>query len=1093
MTVIEHPTTEHPTTQHPTTGRPVDASGIRTVADVLALGVAPPEAVAVSCAGVDTTWRELERAAARVTRALRARGLGVGDRVPVLAERGGDMVAAWLGVLRSGAAYVPLSLDTPGHRLAHVVAEVGARAALVDRTARGPMAAAAPGLELLDLADPDGGAEGAGTASDRPVVLGPEDPAVVIYTSGTTGRPKGVVIPHRGLLNHTLWWAADTGLTTGDRVLCTWGSAFDGATFDTFRTLVAGARLVYADDAERRDPRALLRLLAGPRGVTVVSMTPSMLRGVLDAEPEGPGQGGGAGQGRSALRSLTTAGEVLTRQLAAEAWERWSVPIRNLYGPTEGSCIGTFGAFDPASDEAPDIGLPVANTRVYVLGADREELPPGVPGEIYVAGSGVALGYLGQPERTAEAFVPDPFGDRPGALMYRTGDRGVVRPDGRLDCLGRADDQVKILGNRIEPQEIRKLVEEQPGVAAAAVHAVGTPPRLVAYLVLDRDAARDGALPTREAVLRPLLGWVASAVLPTEVYAVDRLPLTANDKVDFAALSGMHDRPLPHTTAGGGLTPRQREAAVLMAEAIAEGRPDGGAPVPDDLGSGVDFFTLGGHSLLAVRMLAAGERRHGVALPLRGFLADPTVAGLARMLDRATPLPGADLPVSDGRPDLGAGSHPATPVQQRLWFVDRIRDLRSAYVIPCLLEIRGAVQVEALRAALGEVLGRHPGLRSRFTLDRRARRLSYRTDGAAPPVTVVDAAAWTAGELAGHLGTRSWAPFDLAVEAPARAEVVLAADRVLVLLTMHHIVSDGGSVQIVLDQVGEAYRARLENRAAVLGRPVHPAEPAVGPGTPQAGRIEEYLLAWRDAPVDVALPFDRDRSGSQSADGAVLAVEADSGQSAGLRAFGRERGCTTFMTSALLLGVVLARRSGQRDQVFAFPWAGRDGVLGEGAVAMLVNTLLVRVDLTGDPTWSEALERVRRSATTAYRYADVPFDAVAAALHPDRGLDRPPVTPVYLTVEEEPMRLPRLGDGLTVGHLPPEPMKVKYELELTTVVGPGGTTYSLAYAEALFEPGTVRDLLGELVAAAAELTKDPDTSVFAASVTHPTPENQETQ
>ncbi|MFD7626301.1 amino acid adenylation domain-containing protein [Streptomyces sp. NPDC059851] len=1070
-----------------------------TVAHVLdrVIAASDPDAVAAGCAGSHMTWRELDEAAWRVTRALRARGIGAGDHVPVLAHRGGLMTAGWLGVLRSGAAYVPLSLDTPRQRLAHVVAEVGAPAALVDEAGRALLQAGAPETALLDLADPGAGTE---TGDDREIApLRPEDPAVVIYTSGTTGRPKGVVIPHRGLLNNTLWWASDTELTPADTVLCTWGSAFDGATFDTFRTLLGGARLLYADDTERRDPRALCRLLAGPGGATVASMTPSLLRGVLDVAPDETAPGG------SALRSLTTAGEVLTRQLATEAWERWRVPIRNLYGPTENSCIATFAAFRPDHDEEPTIGRPVANTRVYVLGPHQEEIPPGVPGEIYLAGEAVALGYLGQPDRTREAFLPDPYADEPGARMYRTGDRGVLRADGRLDCLGRVDDQVKILGNRIEPQEIRKLIEEHPAVAAAAVTAVGTPPRLVAYVVPDRDAAHDGALPDRDSLLRPLLSWVASAVLPSQVYAVDRLPLTANDKLDFAALSRMQDRPLPHGSAGpAALTGPQREAARLIAQALAEAHTDPAAPAPAPAGLGpdADFFTLGGHSLLAVRMLAAAERSCGRPLALREFLADPTVAGLGRMLqDAAAPRteppagppagPRRDIGAETAEPD--AARHRATPAQQRLWFIDRVAALRTAYTIPCLLEVRGPVDAAALGEAVASVLGRHPGLRSRFQLDARARTLFYRTDGPAPAVVTVDASAWDADKLDAYLGEQSWAPFDLAADAPARAEIVLRKDRTLLLLTTHHAVSDGRSVQILLDQIGDTYRAGQEGREPSLAPAVHPAltaaAAAAGAAAASAAGDEEraaaYVAALRGAPTDVALPHDRVRPRVQSTGGRVRALDLDRADAARLRTLTTELGCSTFMTAATLLAAVLAHRGGDRDLLIAFPWAGREDARDADAVGMFVNTLVLRADLTGSPTWREALDRVRRAAVLAYRHADVPFDTLAAALHPDRGLDRPPLTPVYLTVEDEPVRPPGLGEGTEVSYLPPEPLRVKYELELTATAAADRVGFRLAYSDAVFDDTTVRQLLDELAAAAAALINDPDADLFASLGANP--------
>ncbi|MFJ8677150.1 amino acid adenylation domain-containing protein [Streptomyces sp. NPDC093589] len=1065
-----------------------------TVLDLLELRFAAEDTAdggtrtAVRCAGTDLAWRELDTWSRQVARHLVAHGAGPGSCVPVLAARGGALVAGWLGALRAGAAFVPLALDAPAARIRYVLEETGAASVLVDEAGaellNGLDAVVKPVAleEIRALSDaPASRAAAEPLGARRP---GPEDPAVVIYTSGTTGRPKGVLVPHRGLLNTALWWADDCALDTTDRLLVTAGTAFDPAAFNVVQGLLAGARIVLADDVERRDPAALLRWVHGPEGATVAgSITPSLLHAMLEAA-----DAAGAGPGApSSLRVVYSGGEPLPRSLATACSRRWGAEVRNVYGPAEASCNSTRAVVVPGDDGSPAIGVPLPNTRAYVLGPHGEELPAGVPGELYVAGTGVALGYLKQPERTTAAFLPDPYAQTPGALMYRTGDRVLVRPDGELEYLGRVDDQVKILGNRIEPNEVRALLEENPAVAAAAVHPAGSPKRLIAYVVL-----APGHAPTHEEVVRPLLGWLPAAVLPTEVYAVDALPRTANDKVDFVALAELGGRALARgEQRPAELTGSQRRVARLMALVLAEAGM--GAAAPDatahtgadaSIPADGDFFTLGGHSLLAVRLLAAVERAWGTAVPLRVFLAEPTVAGLARFLDRAPDAAQAE-PTGAAFDD---GRYPASPVQQRLWFMDRLPALRAAYLAPSVVEIDGPVDRALLRDAFAAVLARHPGLRSRFTLDARARRVHYRTDGGPPEVDIVDGTAWTDEELREHLARACWAPVDLAGQAPARGEVIaLAGQRTVLLYAVHHIVTDGWSLGLVMSELARTYRALHGERRVPDDLPtaVHPARVPVAPAPHDA--LDALLGGLRGAPTDITLPYDRPRPAVQTIDADVRGVLLPATVSDRVREIAAELGTTTFMTAAALMAAVLARRGDQRHFLFAFPWAGRDGAQAAGTVGMFVNTLLVRADLTDCPSWLTLLNRVRTSAMTAFRHADAPFDALAAALHPGRDLSRPPVTPVYIDAMDDAPRPPDLGADLATRYVRPPALKLKYELELTAVGG-DRIGLQLTYATALFDADTVDTLLGELTAAAADLTTDPEALVLTDTSQNTTPQ-----
>jgi amino acid adenylation domain-containing protein len=1054
--------------------RQVEAKGIRagatSVVDVLAarFAVVDPMASAVSVGADRVSWRELDSWASAVAGRLAHRGIGVGDLVPVLAARGGGLVAGWLGVLRTGAAYAPLGLDTPLQRLEHILAELGARAMLVDLAGAEVMADLGVAFDLIRLEDLRDVREPGRTA---PAWLSGDEPAVAIYTSGSTGRPKGVLVSHRGLLNTVLWWADDVDLGPSDRLLCTWSTSFDGATHEVFRSLVAGSELVVPDDVERRDPRALNRMLRGPRGATVTSMTPSLLRAVLDAD-EG---------GATTLRALYLGGEGLPRPLAQECIRRWGVPIRNIYGPTEAACISTYSPVDLTDDRRPAIGVPLPNTRAYVLGPSQEELPVGVPGELYVAGVGVALGYLAQPQQTAKAFLPDPYAEEPDAQMYRTGDRVVLRDDGLLEHLGRVDDQVKILGHRIEPNEVRELLEEQPAVRAAAVLPVGEPQRLVAYVELsDDDASVRHGLPSRDEVLAPLLQWLPPAALPTEVLVVNAMPLTGNDKIDFRALRVMASTRLPEAPEQSEeLTGEQRLAADLFLDALSEvDRVTPSSPALR-IGASGNFFMLGGHSLLAVRMLTDAERRIGVRVPLRDFLANPTVAGLGSLLRHGSQVDPSEVAHEPPAHQRGAepavrDRWPATSVQERFWFIDHVPALRSAYVAPTVVEFVGTVDRDALRRAVGLTLSRHPALRSRFELDRKAGRVWYRTDAPPPDVTVVDASSWGPDEVSGHLAEFCWAPFDLAEGTPTRAEVISVGDRTLLVLVVHHIVADGWSRDVLMDQIAMAYRAEVEHRHADMADPVHPGQlvdPAAEISLDQ--RTAQVVARLRGAPTDIRLAHDRPRGDVQSTVGAICAATLGVDLTSRLRAVITELGCTTFMAAAALLAVALSRRNGQRDFLFAFPWAGREASGSEHAVGMFVNTLVLRVDLTDDLTWRELLVAVRENSMFCYRNADVPFDAVAAALHPDRNLRRPPLTPVYLSAQDRPPEPPAFGTGVTSRYRALGVLHLKYELELTATDHPEDLELAVSYGLELFDGNTITELMTALIAGAVDLVNDP--------------------
>lgn len=515
-----------------------------------------------------------------------------------------------------------------------------------------------------------------------------------------------------------------------------------------------------------------------------------------------------------------------------------------------------------------------------------------------------------------------------------------------------------------------------------------------------------------------------------------------------------------------------RRAADLFAETLTESGLDDQLEALRD--HHVDFFALGGHSLLAVRMIAKAAERWGNRVPLREFLAEPTIAGLGALLDAAstTVETPSTLPAD--------GWYPATAAQRRLWFLDRIPQLRQGYLVAFPLRYTGRVDVALLVASIRTVLGRHPALRSTFQLDHASRQLRYRTDGPAPEVSTMDADDRTDDEIAKHLRESLWQPFDLAAEPPARATVITAGDTTWVSLCASHAVLDGWSLRLIASEIGETYRA---GGSPALPAPVHPATVSVLADE----QLDDVLEGLRGAPLDVDLPRDRPRGGMQSAEGDTATLALDPEESARLRAAGAALGCSTFMVLTALLAAVLARRTNQRDFLFAFPWAARDTPGRTAVVGMFAGTLLVRADLIDDPSWTELLGRVRRSTTTALASGDVSFDAVAAALQPERDLSRPPVTPVMVSVLDDPLQAPDLGPGVDGEVLLWASNHVKYELQVTAVDQGDRLELFADYATGLFDRGTVAALLTELRDCARDLVNDPEATVVQPSPAAPEP------
>ncbi|MGI5154378.1 amino acid adenylation domain-containing protein [Microbispora sp. CA-102843] len=959
-----------------------------------------PDAVAVGPADGGLTYAGLAARARGLAVRLRDRGIGPGSLVALRLDRGPEMLVALLGVAMSGAAYLPVDPAYPPARVAYVIEDSGA--SLV--------------LTTADLADVP--------PSDEEVPRPrPRNTAYVLYTSGSTGRPKGVVVPHRALVNFLLAMRPFAGNAPGQTWLALTSLAFDISTLEIYMPLITGGRVVVADDA--RDGHALAALIAD-QGVTHVQATPSGWRVLL------------AGKALDHARITAFAGgEPLPLQLAREL-RAGAVRLVNVYGPTETTVYSTAWDVPPEPHEI-SIGRPVANTTTYVLDPAGDLAPIGVPGELVIGGAGVATGYLGRPALTAERFTPDPYGP-PGGRLYRTGDVARRRADGTIEFLGRADNQVKIRGHRVELGEVEAVLETHPAVRQAVAVARGG--ELVAFVVADGDISGLAAHAATE-----LPGPMVPRVL-----VLDTLPLTPNGKVDRAALPDAEPVATVDTTPPR--TPAERLVADVFAEVLGL----------DAVGAHDDFFALGGHSLLATMVTA----RLPVRIPVREVFARPTVAGLAELLDAGQAGPG-DVP----RPRGGIDA-PLSAGQERLWFLNRLdRDGDAAFNMWLVRRLRGPLDTGALERAFTEVAGRHESLRTRFP------------DVDGDPVAVIEPAGPVPVErldadgeprAAALVADRVNTPFDLAAGPPLRVTLIrLSSEDHVLCVVMHHVIGDGWSLNLLLDELADAYS----------GRPLPPVPLQFGDvAVWQRGRDLTGLLEyWHDRladPTPLDLPADRPRTTAGPGRAERVSFRLPAADADALSAMGRRRGATLFMTLVAAYQALLARHTGRTDILVGTSVAGRDTVELESVVGYLTDVLVLRGDLAGDPTFAGLLGETRRRVLDAFAHQGIPFEQLVASLGLERDLTR---TPVFQTMAilhtQDAGRVPRSFHGLAAGHFPGGHDRAKFELMLEAWHDDGDLLVELEYDSALFDAETVAALAARLEVLLRDVAADPDRPLSA--------------
>ncbi|MEA2693435.1 MAG: hypothetical protein QOJ16_2822, partial [Acidobacteriota bacterium] len=879
--------------------------------------------------------------------------------------------------------------------------------------------------------------------------------------------PKGVAIEHASAAAMVGWAreAFPPSMLAG--VLASTSICFDLSVFEIFVPLSWGGRVILAENA------LALPALPAAAEVTLVNTVPSAIAGLVRS-----------GALPSGVRTVNLAGEALQRELVEEIYRQPGVgEVRNLYGPSEDTTYSTWTVVPAGSEGQPAIGRPLAGTRVYLLDARFEPAPLGVPGELYLAGAGLARGYLGRPELTAERFLPDPFSRPGGERLYRTGDLARYRLDGDLEYLGRIDHQVKVRGFRIELGEIESALAHHPEVAAAAVlvreEAAGDR-GLVAY-VAPREPA--SALASGHSALAARLRsdlrkQLPDYMIPGRFAFLPRLPLTPNGKVDRKALAAIPlDGTGAESGAGAGFVPPRTPAEELVAGIWAQllGLPRVGA---ED-----NFFDLGGHSLLATRLAARLHQTFGVTLPLRRLFEAPTVAAQAVQVEAARTALAVPVP-----PIVPAPRDSALPLsfsQERLWFIDQFEPGRSAYNIPTALRCEGALDIRLLGAAFDEVARRHESLRTTFAVA-----AGGAVQVIAPPrpfvLPLVDLSG-LAPALRDPLAERlvaaaAWRPFDLARGPLFRALALrLEPAEHALLLTLHHIISDAWSMEVLIREVALLYRAFWEGRPSPLPPPaLQFADFAVWQRQWLEGEVLDSQIAfWRarlaGAPPVLDLPLDFPRPAVHTWNGAREGRRLPAALGESLAELSRRGQATLFMSFLAAWDALLLRWTGQSDLSVGTPIAGRGRPETENLIGFFVNTLVLRADLAGRPGFAPLLAQVRETALDAYAHQDVPFEQLIAALGVERSLEHTPLFQVMLVLQQ-----PSVTDaGLDLPEMRLSPIRHENrtaKFDLTLMVQPGGDGFQvlLGYNTDLFRRDTIARLLGHLESLLSGMVADPE-------------------
>jgi amino acid adenylation domain-containing protein len=1032
-----------------------------------------PEAVALVHNEARLSYRELNERANQLANYLRADGVGPESLVGIHIERSIEMVVALLGVLKAGAAYLPLDPGFPISRLQFMLADAGIKTLLSTSDLAKGLPAIHEGTIFLDS---DWPVISESSAQDPGPLASPENLAYVIYTSGSTGTPKGVQITHVSLTNFLLSMQDELKLSADDVLAAVTTLSFDIAGLELYVPLITGARLVVLDRKIATDGPALAEELQRIQA-TVMQATPATWRLLVESGWDGDA-------GLQILCGGESLGAELAEQLKARSGRLW-----NVYGPTETTIWSTIYPIETLNGVVL-IGKPIWNTQTYILDRQQRLVPAGVTGELYIGGTGLARGYLGRPELTAEKFIPDPFGAEPGARLYRTGDLARHREGGELECLGRVDNQVKVRGFRIELGEIEAALLANAAVSEAVVVAQDDgsgEKRLVAYLVPYESEQLDIA-----EFRSRLKDRLPDYMVPAWYVLLEKLPLTPNGKVDRKSL------PAPETGRSGltnFVAPRSHVEEILAGLWMQTLNVD-------QVGIDDNFFDLGGHSLLATRLLSRVRRSLDVELRLDQLFSAPTIAGMAKEVEAAQQAVGklqAPPIVPVERSEALLLSYP----QLRLWFLDQLEPGTTAYNIRMAVRLTGPLNLNAFEQSLTEIIRRHEPLRTNFVaIEGEPRQMI-----ADPPqvfgATIIDLTHLRESEREAEAkrlaNIEAQTPFDLSKDLMLRACLIRLnreEEESLLVVTTHHIAGDGWSMGLLFDELSVLYRSFARGEESPLPElPIQYADFAVWQRNwLQSAVLDEQLNYWEQRLAGTSgvleLPTDRPRSAlSPLSWGMPFHIEWSPELTKALRDLCRRQDVTLHMLLLAAFQTLLHRYTGQDDICVGTPIANRTRDELEVLIGFFVNTLVMRADFSEAPSFRELLEQTRQRCLEAYMHQDAPFEKIVQRIQPTRSRDLSTLFQVFFQVQNAPMEALTL-EGVNLSPVSIEGGMVKLDLAMTIKEAGDRLTANLRYNTELFDHATIAAMSAHLRTLLETIVTDPDQKVSQISLMSPAEEEQ---
>jgi amino acid adenylation domain-containing protein/non-ribosomal peptide synthase protein (TIGR01720 family) len=998
-----------------------------------------PDAVALVYEQQQLTYAELEQRSNQLAHYLQQQGAGLERLVAVCMERSLDMVISLHAIVKAGAAYVPLDPDYPQERLDYMIANAGAELCLTQHALAGKLRDYPGRLLAIETLHEELARQ---PATVPTVTFHPDQIAYLIYTSGSTGQPKGVANNHKALANRINWMQRAYSLNQQDTVLQKTPYSFDVSVWEFFWPLISGARLVIAKPNGHKDSHYLAKLIQQHR-INTLHFVPSMLQAFID-EPEAANC--------ASLKRIICSGEALPLSLQQQVYGKLEARLYNLYGPTEAAIdVSEWPCHEhDTASSIVAIGKPIDNIQLYILDSQLQPVPVGVSGELYIAGIGLARGYQNKPQLTAERFIPNPFGQ--GERMYRTGDICRYRADGVIEYQGREDGQVKLRGFRIELGEIEAVLKKHEAVQNCVLKAdqFRGEKALLAYMTLHEGVENTPALVKQ--IREFMQGFLPDYMVPAGFMVLPELPLSSNGKVDRKALPAMElvsqddDRTAPENEV-------QQQIADIWQQLLQH----------RDFGIHTDFFHVGGHSLLALRLIAKLTEAFQTKLSIEDVFTHSTIAGLSQLLtqndQQQTAWPAIFAQQSDHAP--------LSFSQERLWFVNTLENAAGVYHIPLAFHLRGHLDKAALSAALEDLINRHQALRTQITADGHA--LQQRVlPNAGQPVNFYSEQEVKAQGLEHIVRLEANTGMNPAAGQVFKASLLeIEAQHCLLLLVMHHIVSDGWSVNVLLQDLAALYRQHTGNGCVELADlPVQYTDycswqrQLADQGWFKPAR-DYWLSALNDAPTTLALNYDHSRPMLPSFRGAMEFCRIPATTRASLQAYAQQRGATDFMLLISAFSVLLYRFSGQQDFMIGTPVANRDKLELHDLVGLFVNTLLMRIKIDSNRSFEQLLDQVKATALSAYEYQYYPFEGLVEALQPERNLAVSPLFQVMFVYQGREQQAFAL-DGLDV-----QPMvlpSTTAKCDLTLYVSEENDHWSLAmeYSTDLFERSSIEQLLSSL-------------------------------